>query len=449
MRVKLRSLVHAFAALTLSSGVAADERQTVPTDTSQVEVKQLWESKSTEPTLPANDTYGTYDPGKGFLVARTSQGELAISAYGMLRYINQLPASQSYTDHLGNQHPVDARQDFWTHRIMIWLKGWMFNTKLIYTFTIWTVNTTDQDALFANVGYQFSRHFNLYGGIAGNGGSRSLLGSHPYWLAHDRVMADEFFRPYFGSAIYANGETVHGLWYHAMVGNSNSILGVKASQLDREPTVSGSLWWMPTTSEFGPRGAYGDYEMHESLATRFGVSSCFSPEQRYNETGDPQNTTLKLTDAANVFSTGALAPGVTVQNVDYTILSFDAGAKYKGWFLQGEYYTRWLDHFDADGALPVDEIVDTGFYVQAACYPVRQRLELYVATSQIYGDSDAGFGDASEYLIGANFYPFNTRDTRLNIQYIDVNHSPVGSTFGHYTAGQNGETVAVSYSLMF
>jgi len=80
---------------------------------------------------------------------------------------------------------------------------------------------------------------------------------------------------------------------------------------------------------------------------------------------------------------------------------------------------------------------------------VPKRLEVYAATSQIYGDSDAGFDNSSEYLLGTNFYPFDTRDTRLNVQYINVNHCPVGSTFGYYTAGQTGGTLSVAYSLLF
>ena len=43
----------------------------------------------------------------------------------------------------------------------------MFDPRLVYVFTLWTVNATDQDALFVNVGYQFNRKFNVYGGIAG------------------------------------------------------------------------------------------------------------------------------------------------------------------------------------------------------------------------------------------------------------------------------------------
>jgi hypothetical protein len=263
-------------------------------------------------------------------------------------------------------------------------------------------------------------------------------------------MADEFFRPYFTYGLWAQGEIIKSIWYHFIAGNNNSALGIKASQLDRKQTIGGSLWWMPTTDEFGPRGAYGDYEYHDKLALRFGFSGGHSPEQRFAEGDtDPGNTTLKLADGLNVFSTGALADGVTVRNVDYDIFSVDAGMKYKGVFLQTEYYIRQLSNFDTDGPIPDDDIMDTGFYVQGAFFPIPKKLELYAATSQIFGDSGAGFKDSSEYLFGMNFYPFDTRDTRLNIQYAIINDCPVGSTFGYYTAGQDGETLAVAYSLLF
>jgi hypothetical protein len=399
---------------------------------------------------PQVETWGVYDPGKGFRVAKTEFGELDISAYAMARYMNQNDDDGVFTDHLGNVRPVDERQDIFSHRIMVFLKGWLGSEKLIYNITLWTVNTTDQDAIFANLGYQFSRKFSLYAGLTGNPGSRSLSGSHPFWLGHDRVMADEFFRPFFGSGVYATGEALPGLWYTATISNNNSALGVKASQLDRKFTYGGTVFWMPTTHEFGPRGAYGDWEWHEELATRFGMSYVDSPEQSFrNSGGNPDNTTLRLADSVNLFETGALAPGVTIENADYQVLAVDAGMKYKGVFLQAEYYQRWLDNFDADGLLPVREIKDHGFYVQAAFYPVRHKLELYGITSQIYGDDDAGFGDSSEYGVGMNWYPYPTRNHRLNFQLLDVNKSPVNSTFGYYTGGQDGWTLASSFSVFF
>ena len=396
------------------------------------------------------ESWGEFEPGTGFLLGRSKAGELSLSAYALMRYVNQMPSEQTFTDHLGNDHPVDTRQDFFPHRIMVFLKGWVGTPKLIYNVFFWTVTTTDQDALFASLGYQFSRKFSLYAGINGLPGTRSVQGSHPYWLGHDRVMADEFFRPYFSYGIWAQGETIRGTWYNVMVANNNSSLGVKASQLDRKVSYGGSFWWMPTTKEFGPKGAFGDWEMHEELATRFGVSAVYSPEQRFADSGQvPGNTTLKLADSLNVFDTGSLAPGVTVQNVDYQLLSFDAGLKYRGIFLQTELYYRRLDSFVADGELPVTEIVDTGFYVQAAFYPVPKKLELYAATSQVFGDDDAGFDNSSEYLVGANWYPFDTRNHRLNLQLMDVNRSPVGSTFGYYTAGHDGTVVSAAFSIFF
>jgi len=405
---------------------------------------------STAPAEPI-ETWGEFNPGDGFLVGRSSVGSLSISGYAMARYMNQTPAEQPFTDHLGNARSVDGRNDIYSHRVMVFLKGWVGTPKLIYAITLWTVNTTDQRAIFGNIGYQFSRKFSIYTGLNGNPGTRSLQGSHPYWLAPDRVMADEFFRPFFGSGVWAQGEPVAGFWYNAVVTTSSSSLGVRSSQLDRDFTSGASVWWMPTTKEFGPRGAYGDWEMHEKVATRFGVSSTWSPEERFTNstTGAPENTTVRLADSVNVFDTGALAPGVTVDRVDYQILSVDAGLKYRGFFLQTEYYNRWLDNFRADGPLPVGRIHDTGFYVQAAFYPVPKKLELYAVTSQIFGDKDAGFENSSEYVAGMNFYPVNTRNHRFNFQVLDVNRSPVSSAFGYYVGGQDGTVVSAAFSVFF
>ena len=139
-----------------------------------------------EPT-PRVDEWGVFDPGKGFLVGRNDAGELAISAYALLRFINQMPGEQTYTDHLGNTRVTDGRRDIYPHRVMVFFKGWLGRPQLIYNIIIWTVNATDQDALFATIGYQFSKRFAIYGGLNGFPGSRTLQGSHPYWLGNDRA----------------------------------------------------------------------------------------------------------------------------------------------------------------------------------------------------------------------------------------------------------------------
>jgi hypothetical protein len=264
-------------------------------------------------------------------------------------------------------------------------------------------------------------------------------------------MADEYFRPYFSHGVWAQGEITPGVWYNVMTSNNLSALGFKATQLDRTWGSGASMWWMPTTKEFGPRGGYGDWEYHDKLATRIGFSSSFTPEERYTDsvTGATGSTLIKLADSLNVFDTNALAPGVTVQTVDYRVLSFDAGMKYKGFFLQTEIYNRWLDNFTADGPLPVDSIHDSGFYLQGSFFPIKKKLELYAATSWVFGDKDAGYSSSHEYIGGGNIYPFDTRNHRLNVQLQKVERSPVSSTFGYYVGGQKGTTFSTAFSIFF
>lgn len=404
-----------------------------------------------QPREPERPTWGVLDTtGQGIVLHSSDLGEVSLSAYALVRYIDQRPEEQSFVDHLGQLREVDPRRDVQFHRAMVHLKGWFYSPKLRYQITTWTVMSTDQTTLYGYLGYQFNEKFNLYGGINTLGGSRSVMGSHPFWLANDRVMADEYFRGSFTGSIWANGEILPGLWYHAAVANNLSQLGITARQLSRDMGHGFGLWWMPTTHEFGPNGSYSDWEYHERLATRFGFFNIHSRETRQElENQSPENTQVRLADSLLLFETGSLARGVTVQEADWESSSIDLGFKYRGMFLQTEFYRRRLDNFLADGPLPVKSITDHGFYVQGAFFPIRKKLEIYGATSWVYGDEDAGFGDSHEYLIGANFYPFDTRNARVNVQVIDVHKSPVSSVFGFYVGGQTGTTYSVATSLLF
>jgi hypothetical protein len=308
------------------------------------------------------------------------------------------------------------------------------------------VQDTNQVAVGGALTYEFSKYFVLGAGWNAYPGTQSLQGSHPYWESYDRVMADEFFRPYFSQGVFGQGILVPRLQYRWMVGNNNSNLDIPASKLDRDLSAGGAITWLPTTGEFGPRGAFGDYEHHEKLATRFNVAYTFSPEERQSPIGTPPiNTTLRLADSLNVFDTGALATGVTVEKVNYKLVSASAGMKYRGFWLQGEGYGRRLDHFVADRFLPVQVVRNTGFYVQAAQMIVPNRFELYGAVSYVLGD----YGRAHEFITGANYYPWNTRNLRMNVQVINVSHSPVSSTFGFYIGQLTGQVVTIGFTAFY
>ena len=391
--------------------------------------------------------FGEFNPGRGFVVGRGRYGELDLSGYMAVRYLNQLPPDQSAMDHLGRPIPIEPRNDFQFHRVMLFSQGWLFDPKFQYSTFVWTVQDTNQVAVGGALYYNFNKYITLGAGWNAYPGTLSLQGSHPYWESYDRVMADEFFRPYFSQGVFAQGTILPRLQYRWMVGNNNSNLDVPAAKLDRDLSGGFAITWLPTTGEFGPRGAFGDYERHQKVATRFNLAYTFSPEERQSPIGTPAgNTTLRLADSLNIFDTGALANGVTVERVHYTMVSAAAGMKYRGFWLQGEGYGRILDHFIADGPLPVTAVRNTGFYVQAAQMIVPKRIELYTSTSYVLGE----FGHhPHEFIVGGNYYPWNTRNLRLNVQVINVSHSPVSSTFGFYIGQITGQVVSIGVTALY
>jgi hypothetical protein len=329
---------------------------------------------------------------------------------------------------------------------MLFSQGWLFSPKFQYSTFLWTVQDTNQVAVGGALYYNFGKYMTLGAGWNAYPGTLSLQGSHPYWESYDRVMADEFFRPFFSQGVFAQGDLLPRLQYRWMIGNNNSNLDVPATTLDRNLSGGIALTWLPTTGEFGPRGGFGDYEQHENLATRFNLAYTYSPEDRQSAIGTPAgNTTLRLADSLNIFDTGALANGVTIEEARYQMVSAAAGLKYRGFWLQGEGYDRKLDSFVADGKLPVGVVRDAGFYVQVADMIVPKRFELYAATSYIFSD----YGRPKEFIVGGNYYPWNTRNIRLNTQLINVDHSPVSSTFGFYIGQQTGPIFSIGMTALY
>src|SRR5881409_1138822 len=83
--------------------------------------------------------FGEFNPGRGFTVAKGEYGELNLSGYMAVRYLNQLPPDQSALDHLGRPIPIAPRNDFQFHRVMLFAQGWLFSPKFQYSTFVWTV----------------------------------------------------------------------------------------------------------------------------------------------------------------------------------------------------------------------------------------------------------------------------------------------------------------------
>ena len=391
-------------------------------------------------TTYQNVASGEFTPSRGFDIVRTKFGSLNISMYAMARYLNQMPGHQTWQDHLGRDRDFVGRNDFFWHRVMIWFSGWLGTPKLTYAATVWTVFTTQQTLVYGNLQYKFNEHFRVGFGVGPNLSVRSMQGPFPFYSSTDRTMGEESLRGGFTNGMWLTGEIVPKLRYTLMVGNNLSSLGIKAQSLTRDLSTSATVWWMPTTGEFGPRGGIGDLESHQKVATRFGASYNHSKEDRFNNTGvpSPDNTQVRMTDGVLFFETGALKDGVTVDNADVNNWNVDAGVKYKGFNLQAEYHGRTLSNFISDGEVPIHKINDNGYSLQVNYMLIHQKLMVYGINSYFWDQFKRHPWEAGG---GVNIYPFGNRSWQLNLQLDHVYKSSAGGTFGLYNAGQTGTTV--------
>jgi len=389
---------------------------------------------------------GEFRPAKGFDLVRTRRSSLNISFYGLFRYMNQMPGTQTFTDHLGRERAVKARNDLNWHRTFVWLTGFFWVPKFRYNISLWSLPTTQQTLLFGNMQYHVHQALTLGVGISPNLTVRSVQGSWPFWGSSDRQMSEDFFRGGFSSGFFITGQPVSRLFYTASVNTNISQLGVTAANDTRDMSYSASLSWMPTTGEFGPRGGLGDMEYHKKLATRFGISAGHAREGRYaNDSVPPNATQIKLSDGVNPFDTGALADGVTVSKLTYRVLAVDAGFKLKGFSFQSEYYWRELSNFLADGPLPLSSIFDHGFQAQAMQMVVPKKVGVYATYGQVFDDFERNPWELSG---GASYWPSETRSWRLNLHLIRILRSPAASNFGFYTAGQSGTTLSLGIDIL-
>ena len=395
----------------------------------------------------ANTMGGEFIASRGFDVFRSKEASLNISIYGLARSINQLPATQSFVDHLGRERAVDTRRDIQWHRTFIWLSGHFLTPKLRYTVNAWGLASTQQTLVFGNLQYQLNKHFNFGVGVGPNYGIRSLGLIWPFFHASDRQMVEEFIRPGFTGSLWMNGEALPKVKYAVAIGNNLSQLGISSANLTRNLSKSATVWWMPTTGEFGPRNGNNDFEEHQQFATRFGASFTANRENRSNQVTnpDPLSTQIRLSDGVLLFETGALAEGVTVIEADYLIVAADAGFKYKGWHLQTEVFYRRLSDFYTDQPLELASVIDKGFNASLSYPVISKRLVMYAASGMVFDDFKR---QPWEIAGGMNYYPSGTRTLRLNLHVIHMEKSPASSQFGYYIAGQSGTTFSLGVDFL-
>jgi hypothetical protein len=395
-----------------------------------------------------------YIPNAGFRLYSGEKGEIYMRLFSYARYLNQKGLDPTYTDSFGNTFTVKQREDFQLNKFFLPFSGWFLSPKFRYYLYVWSSNPSQGDPAqvvgAGNLSYVFNRYVTVGAGITSLPSVRSTEGQFPYWIGvDDRLISDEFFRGSYTTGVWLKGEFQTKFKYMAMLANNLSTLGVSASQLDNTPnTTSFMLQWLPTTGEFGLYGTFGDYDYHEKVATRLGWHYTHSREDKQSQPGQNtiENSQIRLTDGSVIFTPNLFGPGITVEKVDYDMVSVDAGIKYKGLALEGEYYWRWLGDYAGTGVDVIGDINDHGFQLQSSAMVVPDLIQVYLSGAVIIGPR---FGDAWEVRAGANWYFLRQRGLRVNAEWNHLDHSPVGYTAVPYPVGGNGDVFHLNLEMNF
>jgi len=110
--------------------------------------------------------------------------------------------------------------------------------------------------------------------------------------------------------------------------------------------------------------------------------------------------------------------------------AIDGGLKWNGSAVNGQYFLRWLNDFEADGPLPLASTFDHGFELSAGQFIFPKKLVLYVRGSKVFGQ----FGSPYEAGGGFKWYFLPTERRWLTGELLRVNKSPYSGAFTPYTA---------------
>ena len=385
---------------------------------------------------------GPYKQGTGLVLVEGKNGGLALGVNGYVRYLNQGGLKEHYTDAFGRTFQIDKRQDVQLNRLQLQFRGWLFDPRFRYVFYAWTQNVSQGDpaqvVVGGNINYTFSDSLRVFAGIFSVPSTRTTAQSFPNWLMIDhRGLADEFFRGSYATGVQAMGKLPYRFFYNVSMTNNLSALGVSASQMAFGlDTYSGVLYWMPTTGEYGPGFGFGDYEEHQDVATLLGVHFTKSREdaQSQPKTTGIENSQIRLSDGTVIFQPDAFRTGGQITKATYQMLDLDAGVKYRGWSLDGEYYFRWVNDFDVVGFVPVTRLYESGFQVLASGMLKPRALQAYAMGSKVIGE----FGNSWDIGFGLTYFPFERKQVRLNAEGIYMNRSAIGYTAVPYVVGGTG-----------
>ncbi len=250
----------------------------------------------------------------------------------------------------------------------------------------------------------------------------------------DRSMASEFFDVNRSLAwgLYGKTSGLEKPIYWEMALFNGLVTGGadtgSSGTLDNNNAIATRLTWYPL--DHWGAGDLADFDIHQSLAMRFGAGVAFTDIERI---GSTEFSSVRVADSGQTLA--SLMP-LRVNEYSVALYAMDASLKYQGLSLASEYYFRNLSGFN--GQFP--DLFDFGFWLQAGMFVVPEKFELLARWSRVNGNSGTlGGADQSsdEMAVGVARY-FRDQNAKLTIDATYLNGATVNSSALDISPGDLG-----------
>lgn len=401
--------------------------------------------------LPSQDDHGQssfhdvgYDDGL-FVRARKGQDsfELKANMRMQFRFVSFSRNADEWTNSAGVTTPILDRQYFDIERARVILSGYAFAPEFQYfaQFDSDTDSAHVTSLLDGWMAWEYTDNRRVQLGKRKVPGTRNWLLSAFDTRMVDRAFANEFFRPSRTTGIWFTGDPDPGTHYEWMIGQGYNTEGLTPEDMGDNFALAGSAW-KDVIGSYGP-GRPTDFEMHDDLAVRIGMSAVASIE------GTPgveleETDFLRLSDGTRITEKGSLAPDATVSSFDVALFAFDAAYKYRGWSANSEYFVRSINNVVAD--LPVPAVgLQHGFYCEGGFFAIPKTLEF---NSQ-YAFATGQQGSTNSYAGGLSYYPRRSQNVKLSMDGTYIDGSPVNSTAADILVGEKGFLLRMQWQALF
>lgn len=380
--------------------------------------------------------YADYDDG--FFIrpfdAEANPFQLKINGTAQIRHHAFSRNVETWTDSAGVTRPVRNRNAFDVERARLVLCGFAIDQNLRYFVQVDGDTDGGESVDFFDyfASYEFGESFVVHAGKRKVSASRQWLMTFRNTRFADRPMANDFFRPDRTVGVWATGTIAENFYYEAMVGNGYRTSNLPISEVDDRLTFAATNSWDP----LGPYGSrIVDFDGTSEPLVRVGHSFVYAPSASVTP-GQALDETdyLRLTDGTPINQTGALAPGVTVSDFDVWFYGVDLAGKWNGWSADAEYFCRWIENIQGNGAVPDDDLFQHGYYVEGGRFLIARKLDFNLRYSRVMGEQ----GNANEYAAATNWYPLDTSKLKFTFDVTQLDGSPLNNTTSDILAGDDG-----------